>query len=174
MVLDMWHFLAEPNFLHISNSNANAFLLESVIIKHSSSMLPSFWVAPKNLWPTSLPLVYINLLKYLMKYIVFTLEKEETGQKEKFSCNPISSLSNSSFGSCFSIRCSSLVLFQKDFFFHQTKLFKCQMIVLPGTIFSSQKMQKKPFFSPCLAWREVSRYYTALVSLEETRCLFKT
>lgn len=42
--------------------------------------------------------------------------------------------------------------------------------------FSLLRWCKRPFFgfSPCLAWREVSHYCTALVSLEQIRLSFKT
>lgn len=99
LILDMWHFLAEPNFLCISNSNGNAFLLESAIIKYPQVFCHPFEfdqrISALHLFHWSINICYNTSWNTL--YFTVSLEKGENGQKEKFSCNPISSLSKLTF-----------------------------------------------------------------------------
>lgn len=81
---------------------------------------------------------------------------------------------DSRFGSCFSIRCCSLALLFQNYFFSTKQNFSNAKWLLCLLPFSLQRKSKNTFFPhTCLAWREISHYYTALESLEETRCLFQ-
>lgn len=86
---------------------------------------------------------------------------------------PFHHYQNSSSGSCFSISCSSLVLLFQNNFFSTKQNFSNAKWLLCLLPFSLQRKSKNTFFPPCLAWRELSYYCTALVSLEETRCSFQ-